>query len=74
MLAAAAAAETRGWDMSAAEATEKTTVMADNGMSIVAPSEALVAGLKAIGATMLDNWKAGASEDALAILSAYQAN
>ncbi|MGB7261085.1 MAG: TRAP transporter substrate-binding protein [Albidovulum sp.] len=74
VLAAAAAAETRGWDMSAAEATEKTTVMADNGMSIVAPSEALVAGLKAIGATMLDNWKAGASEDALAILSAYQAN
>ncbi|MGB7320214.1 MAG: TRAP transporter substrate-binding protein, partial [Albidovulum sp.] len=66
VLAAAAAAETRGWDMSAAEATEKTPVMADNGMSIVAPSEALVAGLKAIGATMLDNWKAGASEDALA--------
>ncbi len=74
VLEAAAAAETRGWEMSAAEAAEKTKVMADNGMVIGAPSEALVTGLKAIGAQMLDNWKSGASEDALAILNAYQAH
>lgn len=72
VLEAAAAAEVRGWEMSAAEAAEKVQVMADNGMIIVEPSEALVSGLQAIGATMLDNWKAGASPDALAILNAYQ--
>jgi TRAP-type C4-dicarboxylate transport system substrate-binding protein len=74
VIAAAATAETRGWEMSKDEATTKTQVMADNGMIIVAPSPALVAGLKAIGAQMLDNWKAGASPDALEVLSAYQAN
>lgn len=74
VMAAAAAAETRGWDMSKAEAAAKTQVMADNGMIISAPSPELVAGLKAIGAQMLENWKSGASPDALEVLSAYQAN
>lgn len=72
VLQAASAAETRGIEMSKAEAAAKTQVMADNGMTIVAPSAELVAGLQAIGVTMLDNWKAAASPDALAILSAYQ--
>ena len=69
---AAAAAETRGWDMSRAEAAEKTKVMADNGVTIVRPSDDLTAGLEAIGATMLENWKANASDSAMAILDAYQ--
>lgn len=73
VLNAAAAAEKRGWEMSMAEAAEKTKEMQDNGMTIVQPSEALVAGLKEIGETMLENWKAGASDSAKAILSAYQA-
>ncbi|MEH6836815.1 MULTISPECIES: TRAP transporter substrate-binding protein [Falsihalocynthiibacter] len=72
VLEAAAAAEVRGWEMSKAEAADKTQIMADNGMIIVEPSEALVSGLQTIGATMLDNWKASASPDALAILNAYQ--
>ena len=38
VVAAAGAAETRGWEMSAKEAAEKTKVMADNGMIIVQPS------------------------------------
>lgn len=71
VLAAAAAAETRGWEMSAAEAAEKTQIMADNGMTIVQPSGDLVAGLKDIGAAMLENWNAKASDDAKAILSQY---
>lgn len=71
VLAAAAAAETRGWEMSAAEAAEKTQTMADNGMTIVQPSGDLVAGLKDIGAAMLENWNAKASDDAKAILSQY---
>jgi len=69
---AAAAAEARGWEMSKAEAAEKTQVMADNGIIIVPPSEELQAGLQAIGETMLENWKANASDNALAILDAFQ--
>ncbi|MCF6273500.1 MAG: TRAP transporter substrate-binding protein [Rhodobacteraceae bacterium] len=71
VMEAAAAAETRGWEMSKAEAATKTQIMADSGMIIVSPSPELVAGLQAIGAEMLENWKAEASEDALSILSAY---
>ncbi|MGR3466880.1 MAG: TRAP transporter substrate-binding protein [Shimia sp.] len=72
VLEAAAAAEARGWEMSAAEATEKVAILAENGMTIVKPSEALTAGLQEIGAQMLENWKAGASDAALAILTSYQ--
>ena len=46
--------------------------MADNGMTIVQPSAELVAGFQAIGAAMLDNWNAKASDQAKAVLSAYQ--
>lgn len=72
VLKAAASAETRGWEMSKAEATTKTQIMADNSIVIVAPSTELVTGLQAIGATMLVNWKNNASEDALSILEAFQ--
>ncbi|MEM8974529.1 MAG: TRAP transporter substrate-binding protein [Pseudomonadota bacterium] len=72
VLEAAEASEARGWEMSAAEADSKTAVMAENGMIIVEPSEALTAGLQEIGAQMLANWKADASEPALSILTIYQ--
>lgn len=72
VLEAAAAAEARGWEMSAAEADAKTAIMADNGMIIVEPSEALTAGLQEIGEQMLTNWEASASDAALSILTTYQ--
>ncbi|MGR3492428.1 MAG: TRAP transporter substrate-binding protein [Shimia sp.] len=72
VLEAAEAAEARGWEMSAAEATEKVAILAENGMTIVEPSDALTEGLQEIGAQMLENWKAGASDAALAILTSYQ--
>lgn len=72
VLEAAAAAEARGWEMSAAEADAKTAIMQDNGMIIVEPSAELTAGLQEIGAQMLANWQAKASEAALAILATYQ--
>lgn len=71
VLAAAAAAEVRGIEMSKAEDGAKVKAMADNGMVIVKPSAELVAGLKAIGDEMLVKWKAGASPDALKILADY---
>ncbi|CUI91178.1 TRAP transporter substrate-binding protein [Cognatishimia activa] len=72
VLEAAAAAEVRGWEMSAAEAEAKTAIMAENGMIIVEPSDALTAGLQEIGAQMLTNWEASASDAALSILTTYQ--
>ena len=72
VLEAAAAAEARGWEMSAAEAETMTAALAENGITVYEPSAELVAGLQAIGATMLDNWQANASDSAKAILAAYQ--
>lgn len=72
VMEAAAAAQTRGWEMSKAEAEAKTQEMADNGMIIVQPSEALTSGLQEIGAQMLENWKADASDNALTVLQSYE--
>ena len=72
VLEVAAAAQTRGWEMSKAEAEAKTQEMADNGMIIVQPSEALTSGLQEIGAQMLENWKADASDNALTVLQSYE--
>ncbi|GHA51637.1 exported protein [Amylibacter ulvae] len=71
VLDAAAAAETRGWEMSAEEATAKTAVMAENGMTISTPTDALKTGLQAIGATMLETWDAKASDAAKSIIATY---
>jgi TRAP-type C4-dicarboxylate transport system substrate-binding protein len=71
VLAAAETAQTRGWDMSAAEAESMTAALAENGITVYEPSAELIAGLEGIGATMLENWKANASDAALAILDAY---
>lgn len=72
VLAAAATAETRGWEMSAAEAEAKTAQLAANGITVYEPSAELVEGLQGIGSKMLDNWKANASDSALSILTTYQ--
>lgn len=72
VLEAAAAAEARGWEMSAAEAEAQTAVLAENGMTIVEPSAELTAGLQEIGAQMLSNWEASASDAAMSILKTYQ--
>lgn len=71
VLAAAATAEARGWEMSAAEATTMTAALAENGITVYEPSAELISGLQDIGATMLDNWNANASDSAKAILEAY---
>ena len=71
VLTAADAAQTRGWEMSAAEAESMTAALADNGIIVYEPSETLIADLQGIGATMLENWKANASDAALAVLESY---
>ncbi|CRK76455.1 TRAP transporter substrate-binding protein [Nereida ignava] len=71
VLAAAEAAETRGWEMSAAEAESMTATLADNGITVYEPSATLIEGLQAIGETMLGTWDAAASDSARAVLNAY---
>lgn len=71
VLAAAAAAETRGWEMSQKETATKTAELKENGMVVVEPSAALLDGLKAIGAQMQQDWNASASDEAKAIAEVY---
>ena len=71
VLAAAEAAETRGWEMSAAEAESMTAALAENGITVYEPSAGLIEGLQGIGETMLGTWDAAASDSARAVLSAY---
>ncbi len=71
VLAAAAAAETRGWEMSMKETDAQTKVLKDNGMTIVEPSADLLSGLKKIGAAMQEEWSASASDEAKSIISEY---
>ncbi|MEM9796383.1 MAG: TRAP transporter substrate-binding protein [Pseudomonadota bacterium] len=72
VMEAAAAAETRGWEMSAAEDAAQIQALRDGGITVYDPSADLVAGLEGLGGEMLENWKGGASEAGLSILDAYQ--
>lgn len=72
VLEAAAAAEARGWEMSQAETAKQTAVLQENGITVVQPSEELMAGLRAIGAQMLENWTTEAGDSGAALLQAYQ--
>ncbi|MEM8849510.1 MAG: TRAP transporter substrate-binding protein [Pseudomonadota bacterium] len=72
VLDAAAAAEIRGWEMSAAEDAAKIAELEAGGITVYPPSDTLTEGLQGIGAQMLENWKADASEAGLSILSAFQ--
>lgn len=72
VMEAAQTAETRGWEMSAAEATSKTEALAENGIVVYEPSAALVEGLQVIGAQMLESWNEKASDSAKAVLDAYK--
>jgi len=69
---AAAAAETRGWEMAMAETEAKTAVLAEKGMNVAQPGAQLKADLQAIGKTMGDEWAAEAGDIGKEILSAYQ--
>jgi len=72
VLAAAAAAETRGWEMSKAETTTQIAALKAAGMTIMQPSEALAARLSEVGATMVDEWLAKAGDAGAKIIAAYR--
>ncbi|EDM30322.1 DctP (periplasmic C4-dicarboxylate binding protein) [Roseovarius sp. TM1035] len=70
---ASVTAEARGWQMSMAETDEKIAILKENGMQVSTPSEDLANGLREIGETMANEWKASAGDVGVAILSAYTA-
>lgn len=71
VLDAAAAAEARGWAMSREETAKQIEVLKANGMTVVEPSPELVAGLRAIGETMMADWLRTAGEPGAAIMQAF---
>ncbi len=72
LLAAAATAEKRGWEMSMKETAAKTAILKENGVVIVKPSAELMDSLRAIGADMLSGWKKDAGAEGAVLLKAYQ--
>ena len=65
---AASAAETRGWEMSEAEATSKTEELAANGITVADPSDELMEAFNAAGATMATEWAESLGEEGQAIV------
>jgi TRAP-type C4-dicarboxylate transport system substrate-binding protein len=73
LLAAAAEAETRGWEMSEAETATQIATLESNGMTVIQPSEALSAALAAAGEQMTAEWLARAGDEGAAIVAAFEA-
>lgn len=71
ILDAAAAAETRGWEMSEAVATSSVATLGEN-MTVREVPAALIADLEAVGQTMAGEWAASVGDEAQAILDAVK--
>lgn len=72
LMAAAAQAEARGWEMSSNETSEKIAALRENGITVLAPSDALKAQLQEIGATMTAEWLQSAGAEGQSIIDAYR--
>lgn len=62
----------RGWEMSKATYAEQIGVLKENGMTVADAPEEVITKLKEIGVTMMEEWKATASPEAVAVLDAYK--
>ena len=71
ILDAAAAAETRGWEMSEAVAEKSVTELGAN-MTVRPISDELLVDLAGVGETMAREWAESVGEDGQAILDALQ--
>jgi TRAP-type C4-dicarboxylate transport system substrate-binding protein len=72
VLNAAQQAQGRGWQMSQEETAAKTKILADNGMQVHQPSEALMQGLKEIGDKMIAEWKEESGPSGETVLEDYR--
>ena len=73
MLAAAARAELRGWEMSAATTVAQMAILKKNGMTVVNAPESVITKMKEIGKEMMAGWRKDASPEAIAVLDRYLA-
>ena len=73
LLAAASAAEQRGWQASREENRAKIAVMAEHGMTIVPINQTLASELKAMGVQMAQEWLERAGEEGRALMESYRA-
>jgi TRAP-type C4-dicarboxylate transport system substrate-binding protein len=72
VLAAAKAAEPRGWDMSKAREKEGDELLAKNGVAVRAPDQGMKDAFAKVGAQMAKEWEDKAGADGQAILKAYR--
>lgn len=71
VVAAAAAAEKRGWAMSRQENDEKLVVLKAEGLEVHDPSPELTAGLQKFGRLMAEEWAARAGTEALDLIAEF---
>lgn len=72
LLAAAKAAEPRGWEMSKKREKDGDDLLAKNGMTLHEPDAAMKAAFAKIGNQMAQEWEKSAGADGQAILKAYR--
>jgi len=72
LLQAAADAELRGWEMAKKETALNTQILAEKGMKVAAPTEALMTSLNGIGDAMAKDWMKEAGSEGKAIIEAYK--
>ena len=73
ILNAASLAEERAWKMSAETTEAQIGILAQNGMTTTEAPEPIMARMREIGKTMVEDWRATASPEAIAVLDAYLA-
>lgn len=71
ILEAGAAAEERGWQASMAEHDKQSATLAENGVAVEQPSEALAGALRAFGETMTEEWLERAGAEGQEIVDTY---
>lgn len=71
--AAAADAEAKGWAKAEELADWYVDQFSENGMTVDAPSEQLMADFKAVGETLTADWLSRTGEEGQALIDAYQA-
>lgn len=74
LLDAAAAAEERAWENAPRVTDEQLATLEENGMTVQKPSEEMVAQLREIGDTMLEEWLASAGETGQEVIDRYRAS
>lgn len=72
LVAAGEAATKRGWEMSKDTYAKQLGTLTENGMTVSDAPEEVIAKLKEIGQTMMADWQASASPEAIAVLETYK--